>query len=311
MRTPYLLPLRLLFLLSTLTIPSMAYAQSAAAAPQPEPQPPQKLRNADLEAMGRAQVSCPAQVAKLRASPHDFDSSGKALAQLKEAGVCDEALLEIIQPTIYIGWSVLPSKVLRDNYGHHIMDKYFGIDIAVYNRSEDKALVVRAFEFILRANRQRDISADPALVRGSLQKGELTGKRNVIVNSIKSIPVIFSPAAALYRNPTPRANFQTAVGVFTGLGKALDIVVPDTILTYLETWDKTQVFKEGFVVPAAGSTQGRIFIPIELIYPRSDPKWKKAHKGNYDPGLIKAEIGELYVLGQVATPGAGARMLAQ
>ena len=95
---------------------------------------------------------------------------------------------------------------------------------------------------------------------------------------------------------------------------------PDTILTYLENWDKDEVFKKGFVVAAGSSKRGRIFIPIEIIYPRPLGKkagrdtynqWKQATKGNYDPEKVKKRIGTLVVLGQQITLGERRRYIKQ
>ena len=238
---------------------------------------------------------------------------------------------------VYIGWSVLPAKVLRDNYGRHVTDKYFGIDVVIANRTgnstpaggtehaeEPQSLIVTALEFchVQAGGELRDVSVDPVLVRGSLQKGELTGRRNTISRAIQAIGDVAAPSAGFFKNDLHRGTFSTAAALFTPIKTGFDLVWPDTILTYLENWDKDEVFKKGFVVPAGGSTRGRVFIPIEIIYPRplaakngqlspdekktyeSDNElYKQATKGNYDPEDVKKKIGTLVVLGQQITLG--------
>jgi hypothetical protein len=230
-------------------------------------------------------------------------------------------------PDVYIGWSVLPPKVLRDNYGHYVVDKYFGLDVAIANRSQGTngsntgtSVIVSALEFCPTGNLVKDVSADPTLVRGSLQKGELTGKRADISNSIQAIGTIMAPAAPFFKNALHRATYSTGASLLSPIKSAFDLVWPDTIATYLTNWDKDQVFKQGFVVAAGQSERGRVFIPIEYIYPRPGKNpgkdsagyaaweakqlaWKIASSGKYDPEAVKKVIGSVVVLGQQATIG--------
>jgi hypothetical protein len=235
-------------------------------------------------------------------------------------------------PDVYIGWSVLPPKVLRDNYGHYVVNKYFGLDVAVANRSSAStsaasggsntptSVIISALEFCPPTNTVKDISADPTLVRGSLQKGELTGKRSDISNSIQALGTILAPVAPFFKNAAHRANYSTGVSLLDPIKSAFDLIWPDTIATYLTNWDKDQVFKQGFVVAAGQSERGRVFIPIEYIYPRPGKRpdknstdyagweqrqinWKIASSGKYDPEAVKKVIGSVVVLGQQATIG--------
>jgi len=213
-------------------------------------------------------------------------------------------------PEVYIGWSVIPSKIVADNYGHYVRRKYFAIDVAIANRSKD-SLIVTALEFCNDINKEkmREVSSDPPLVRGTLQKGELTGKRSIISHSIQAVGDLASPSAAFFKNTIHRGTFSGVAALFTPLRTGFDLVWPDTILAYLQNWDKDEVFKRGFVVSAGGSTRGRAFIPIELVYPRPLDKtsksysedlrrWKEATKGNFDAKDVKKKIGKLVVLGQ-------------
>lgn len=230
-------------------------------------------------------------------------------------------------PDVYIGWSVLPPKVLRDNYGHYVVDKYFGLDVAIANRSQGTngsntgtSVIVSALEFCPTGNVVKDVSADPTLVRGSLQKGELTGKRADVSNTIQAIGTIMAPAAPFFKNALHRATYSTGASMLSPIKSAFDLVWPDTIATYLTNWDKDQVFKQGFVVAAGQSERGRVFIPIEYIYPRPGKNpgknsqgyaaweakriaWEIASSGKYDPEAVKKVIGSVVVLGQQATIG--------
>jgi hypothetical protein len=213
-------------------------------------------------------------------------------------------------PEVYIGWSVIPAKIVTDNYGHYVRQKYFAIDVDIANRATE-SLIVTALEFChdIDKEKMREVSSDPPLVRGTLQKGELTGTRSIIIHSIEAAGDLAAPSAAFFKNTVHRGTFSAGAALFNPLKTGFDLVWPDTILTYLQNWDKDEVFKRGFVVSAGGSTRGRVFIPIELIYPRPIDKndsnyadalkrWKEATHGNFDNAKVKKAIGNLVVLGQ-------------
>ena len=98
--------------------------------------------------------------------------------------------------------------------------------------------------------------------------------------------------------------------MFSPLKSAFDLVLPDSIAVYLTNWDKDQAFKNGFIVSAGGSQRGRVFVPIEYIYPKPQDKkvnkdqylrWLNATKGRFDTNDVKGDIGSLVVLGQRVT----------
>jgi len=251
----------------------------------------------------------------VRASPCNFDLSPEKVKKLKDNNVSDEVMEAMASCRVYVGWSVLPAKVVRDNYGHYVSRKYFAVDIAVYNRTANQ-LIVNAFEFHRKVSpgstQQRDeqrqeaktkedrtLSTDPALVRGSLQKGQIAGWRHILVGALQLVAYGGPSAAPFFKNVNRKSNYQTGIALANAILKGFDEnIFPDTILTYLRNWDKDEVFKKGFVIAGGESARGRIFLPIELIYPRSDTKYKEAVKGKYDPTAVKLDLNSLSVLGQ-------------
>src|SRR5262249_44123001 len=151
--------------------------------------------------------------------------------------------------------------VLRDNFGRGIRGKYFGVDIAVANRSTDKGLMITAFEFCM--DGLKEVTSDPALVRGSLVKGEMTGPRTIIYQAIHAVGLVAGPAQGFFKNQAHHDNYVTGVGIFDPLETGFKLIWPDTIQSYLDSWDKDEVFKKGFIVAAgAPPLRGRIFVPI-------------------------------------------------
>lgn len=246
----------------------------------------------------------------VRSSPCRFDVSPKAVKKLKDNAVPDEIVeaMASCQPDLYLGWSVLPAKVVRDNYGHYVSKKYFAVDVAVYNRTENQ-LIVKAFEFHCRIQRDaqqqgqptedKALSTDPTLVRGSLEKGQIAGIRHILVGALQLVAYGGPSGAPFFKNINRKSNYQTGIALANALLKGFDEnIFPDTILTYLRNWDKDEVLKRGFVIPGGDSTRGRIFLPIEVVYPRPDPRYKDAVKGKYDPTVVKQSLNSLSVLAQ-------------
>ena len=140
------------------------------------------------------------------------------LAKLKgnDVNASDDLLRELVlDDPIYIGWSVIPAKLLRDNYGRYVRQKYFGIDVALANRSKDKGLFVTAFEFCRK--QLKEVSSDPALVRGTLVKGEMTGRRSIVLHLIHSTALVLAPIQGFFKNQAHHDNFVTGVNILNPL----------------------------------------------------------------------------------------------
>jgi hypothetical protein len=239
---------------------------------------------------------------------------------------------------VYIAWSVLPGKVVRDNFGHFVLGSYLALDVVIANRSSDvgHSVLVSALEFC--HNRLRDVSVDPKMVKGTLNKGEMTGARTMASNSISAIGAVLTPAAPFFKNMAHRLNFETGLSFFSPAQTAFDKVFPNTInRLYLIAWGQEEVFTQGgFVVPSGAERRGRVFIPIEHIYPRPEKdhpckgskdqtsckagneykaweqrkkNWNDARSGSYKPEEVKKAIGSLVVLGQAVTVGSPVRVI--
>ncbi len=295
-------------LLAVLSLSSSVAAQEGVSVCRPGVQlEAQALPVDKLLVMVKGKVPEEAILSTLARYPSWPTITPEDLASLKKEEAPDSLLKALAGGNpVYIGWSVIPPKVLRDNYGRYVRDKYFGIDVALANRSADKGLFVTAFEFC----RQdlKEVSADPALVRGSLVKGEMTGRRSILLHLIHGTALVLAPVQGFFSNQARHDNFVTGVSILKPLETGFELVWPDTIQTYLDIWDKDEVFKKGFIVAAgAPPVRGRIFIPIDLIFPcpataapatESCAKQRAARKGRYSPEEVKKQIGTLVVLGQ-------------
>jgi len=238
---------------------------------------------------------------------------------------------------IYIGWSVLPGKSVKDNFGHFVLGTYFALDVAISNRSADAShsVLVTVLEL---CNGVRNISVDPKMVKGTMTKGALTGARSRTSKSIEAIGTVLTPAAPFFKNQAHQLTFTTGLSFFNPMKTAFDTVFPDTInALYIAAWNTDDVFTQGgFVIPSGGEKRGRVFIPIEYIYPRpakdspckgkdkscestveytswtkEKRNWESARSGNYKPDEVKMAIGPLVVLGQSITVHSPVRSVSQ
>ncbi|PYV98691.1 MAG: hypothetical protein DMG89_10410 [Acidobacteria bacterium] len=259
-----------------------------------------KLTVKDISDMLAAKVPDNVVRSAIQGRTSTLDISPAQIAELKTAGASDELLMTLTSGSeVYIGWSVLPSKVVRDNYGRHVMNKYFGVDIVIANRNTGpggngdngdsgnaQSLIVTALEFCHR--QLRDVSIDPTLVRGSLQKGELTGRRTQVSHLIQAIGDVASPSAAFFKNEIHRGTFSGAAALFTpcepdlnwcGRTQSLPIWKTGTKMKYSrkDSWSP-QVPRtgDGFSFPLRSFTPGLSERKPDVILTTSGSKRRRA-----------------------------------
>ena len=165
---------------------------------------------------------------------------------------------------IEVSWDVLPPMIVRDNYGRHLSSKYFAFSVSIMNGSKD-TLIVKSFD--LTGKDIRLLSTDFNTVRASIVKGQMTGRRNTNIRALKGTGATAAALNGFFKAAQSAATDGRFVSAFTGpVMTAIEAVVPDTTVAYLEAWDKSKVFKDGFVVDPGQSAIGTIFIPIQSLY---------------------------------------------
>ncbi len=180
--------------------------------------------------------------------------------------------------------------IVRDNYGRHLSAKYFAFSVAIMNNSKD-TLIVKSFD--LTGQNVRLLSTDFNTVRASILKGQMTGRRNSTVRVLKGTGATAAALNGFFKAAQSAATYGRFVSAFTGpVMTAIEAVVPDTTVAYLEAWDKSGVFKDGFVVEPGQSANGTIFIPIQSLYPDYKKPSRKASE-EFKPGEVKNRITEI------------------
>ncbi len=211
-----------------------------------------------------------------------------------------------------VAWYVLPSKIIRDNYGHYVSSKYIAIDITVHNMNSTDQISVQAFTFLGLRSDDPYKNSDPNLVRGSIVKGQETGARNTLVRVIKVVGNLATGAGGFVKNAGASASYGRGVSIFSDpFEKGVELIIPDTTVTYLTAWDKDEVFKKGFIVEPGKEVTGRIFIPVslvcELLRAHQPPVNTACKEGGwlrsaqYDPLVIRDNLAPLGVMGSHIT----------
>ena len=204
-----------------------------------------------------------------------------------------------------IAWTVLPEKVVRDNYGHNVSNNYIAIDVTVYNNNCSDQLLVKTFTFKnLSHNDDPDLTTDPDLIKGSIVKGQEVGRRNRSVAAIKSMGLLATGSAGFFKAAGASATFNRGVTIFSDpFEKGIEMVFPDTTVKYLANWNTNTVFKNGFAVEPQSETRGQVFLPIDFVCQqlKADPKdCRSGHHfsgATYNPAAIKASLGRMSAFG--------------
>lgn len=167
-----------------------------------------------------------------------------------------------LKPQVDIMWSLVPRKIVRDNFGHYIDGRYYCIEVVIGNNSGYSLQIASVgFQPGLDHGRKPD-DPTPAegyrMVRGTLQKMQLVGTRAMIVNSIRGLGPILTGIGPFFHNINHKANYEQGINIFSNpFEKGLELIFPDTIVGQLARLDD-QVLRDGLVVP--NNTQVRTVV---------------------------------------------------
>jgi hypothetical protein len=207
---------------------------------------------------------------------------------------------------IEIATQYIPYDIARDNYGRFVADRYLTFDVAVANNTQN-TLYVNAFLFErAEAKTSPYLNTDAKLVRGSIEKGQLVGRRNVNIEILKTVGTVATGLSGFFKVAESAATAGRIIAAYNGpFITGISAIVPDTTVKYLNNWDQDLVFKNGFVVSKGQTERGRVFIPIETLFPefRSKPEHQKAGATNHTKPKdfrieeVRDRIAGVHVLG--------------
>ncbi|MBZ5512716.1 MAG: choice-of-anchor D domain-containing protein [Acidobacteriia bacterium] len=154
-----------------------------------------------------------------------------------------------LQPQVDAMWGVLPSKVVRDNFGHFISSKYYCIEVVIGNNS-GYALQIATVGFHLQNLPGRTLPTNGYhIARGTLEKGQEVGPRALFLHTVETAGTVATAFGPFFREPTHKANYEAGVGIFSNpFEKGLELILPDTTIRELNRLDD-QTLRDGMIIP--------------------------------------------------------------
>ena len=175
-----------------------------------------------------------------------------SLKLMKDGATIGTIPVSIEDGEVDVAWYVIPTKIMKDNYGHSIDKKYVGIDVSLGNSSGYDVMISSVM--FKNSSNAVSLKLPPApntsyrLARGTLEKQQQTGRRAVFINTTKVLGTLGTGVVPFFHVPTAKANFSTGVDIFSNpLEKGLELIFPDTLVKELERLDD-QYLRDGTVV---------------------------------------------------------------
>lgn len=223
--------------------------------------------------------------------------------------VAPEPIPPGIDPQVDIMWCVLPGEIVHDNFGRRISDKYYCIQIAIGNNS-GYSLQIANVGFKLPPGANNNMPPIPSssyqMVRGSLERSQETGGRNLLITGLKAFGPIatgFIPFFRSERNTTPRLNFTQGVAIFSGpFTQFFELVIPDTTIRQLVRLD-TQTLRNGLIVPNNTQLLTMVFFPKDFFPLSNDKssedikKYGLTKEERTNPQKVMERLGSLVLVG--------------
>jgi len=172
------------------------------------------------------------------------------------------------EPGVDVMWTLIPGKVMADNFGHFLSARYYGLEVMIGNHCGSDLLIsgvgfspnLPDSSFYLTLP-----STSYKLARGTLEKAQQVGPRALLIGAIKALGPIGTGFIPFFHELGPKANFSTGVDIFSNpLEKGLEAVIPDTTVNELQRLDD-QYLREGTVIHNSDQPRYRVFVPKKFI----------------------------------------------
>jgi hypothetical protein len=216
-------------------------------------------------------------------------------------------------------WSVLPDRVVHDNFGAKVATEYFCIDAVIGNDS-GYDLQIASIGFTVptlspdpKNPRYRVPNTGYRVVRGTLQRRELLSPRNLILNGIKVAGPLLTGFLPFFHNMVHTTNFSEFINIISNpLEKGFEQAVPDTVPFQVNRLDD-QTFRDDIatrtVIPNNIQTRITTFVPKELLFPGGKGGFMNRRKpaeksetvpsaNRYNPGDVMRLLGDIVIIGE-------------
>lgn len=222
-------------------------------------------------------------------------------------------------------WKVLPRHVTSHSFGRVFTDLHFAIEVVIGNDS-GYDLQIAAIGFEPPVPLDAPIPTDAYnITRATLEREQQTGRRALIVNSIKALGPILTGSAVFFKSTGASSTWNGSVGVFSNpLEKGFELVYPDKTVRQLIALDNRSL-RDSVIVPNNISQRILVFISREWVEcrkgdtvtkkgvtaskgdrvsscksaPTADPRYARLpHSRDFDPQLVMRRLGKLVIVGR-------------
>jgi hypothetical protein len=232
-----------------------------------------------------------------------------------------------------IFWKVLPRHVTSHSFGRAFTDLHFAIEVVIGNDS-GYDLQIAAIGFEPPVPLDAPIPTDAYnITRATLEREQQTGRRALIVNSIKALGPILTASGVFFKSAGASSTWKDSVGVFSNpLEKGLELVYPDKTVRQLIALDNRSL-RDSVIVSNNISQRILVFISRELVEcrkrdtvskkgdsgskkgdsaskkgdsvssckspPTADPRYARLpYSRDFNPELVMRRLGKLVIVGR-------------
>lgn len=169
-----------------------------------------------------------------------------------------------LDPQVDVMWTVMPTAIVRHNFGRQIANNYYGVQIRIGNDSGFNLQIAGIGFDIPGANNIVPTNSYRA-TRGTLEKEQQVGVRASVVNAVKSFGLLYSGFLPFWHMPNRRANANLAGEILNGpFEKGLEAVWPDLTVRQLTRLDD-QTLRDGLIVNNNSQVVTLAWVPKKLL----------------------------------------------
>jgi hypothetical protein len=193
-----------------------------------------------------------------------------------------------LDPQVDVMWTVMPTAIVRHNFGRQIANNYYGVQIRIGNDSGFN-LQIAGIGFKIPGAKNIVPTNSYRATRGTLEKEQQVGVRASVVNAVKSFGLLYSGFLPFWHMPNRKANANLAGEILNGpFEKGLEAVWPDLTVRQLTRLDD-QTLRDGLIVNNNSQVVTLAWVPKKLlnIASEADDQYLTEYLGR--PGALKAD----------------------
>ncbi len=192
-------------------------------------------------------------------------------------------------PALYALWSVETKQTVHDNFGHHIANRFYVVELLLNNQLDQQVIITGVgFNTTRKDEEGKTVSiaaADPQAIRGILLKKNQVGGGAVFKHAVAATGLLLTGASGFFKAAGAAATYNRSINIFNDpFQKGIELVMPNTIIGYLETLNQ-DIYKTGLVLKQGSTGYLRVFVDKNNIFPPSILKTMtdQQKKELYDP----------------------------